>query len=71
MEQRLDDVAQLFVAGMKDPAHPTACARVLCGCLQMLDELRLSLPYALDVKSLRRGITTRATKAFASCTMAT
>ncbi|TFY56390.1 hypothetical protein EVJ58_g7677 [Rhodofomes roseus] len=34
---RLDDVAVLFTSCMKDPVRPKGCARLLCGCLHVLD----------------------------------
>ncbi|KZT67559.1 hypothetical protein DAEQUDRAFT_388958 [Daedalea quercina L-15889] len=33
----LDDVALFFTDCMKNPARPARCARVLCGCIHLLD----------------------------------
>lgn len=49
-ESVIDDVVSLFATCIKDPTRPTRCARVLCGCLHLLDGRGDIESYAYDAR---------------------
>ncbi|KAH9831763.1 uncharacterized protein C8Q71DRAFT_284324 [Rhodofomes roseus] len=48
LSTEVGDAALLFASSLQDPARPKHCARVLCGCLHLLDGMDRDDPYTLN-----------------------